>query len=230
VIGEIRQMKFVSQGYDCQLARGGVVFRDGDPTCGPCYLLDGSGLRIIPRMAYWTSILGTAADRILPQVGNYPGSVALHPAGDIATCNYQESTIRIFNRHGELKSRFNRQDLGCVYSVAWAGDCIWCAVPTDMAIYLYSATGSLLRTVGTPFQEDGPLDHPEHVSVQGGRLYICDMGHQRVASLNAEGDALCTYRSFAEPVWQWYAVPELGGEVVCLQSGIYLLNGSGYTR
>jgi hypothetical protein len=216
-------MKWIGKGYDCYAAPLGVVFRNICSTNDSYSLFDGYSTQEIAREDYWKAVIGLAYKKILPQLGYDPGSVARDKSGNVVTCYYQEDIVRVFDQEGQLICKFAPvEPASAIYSVARDGENIWCAVPVDMAVYLYSPNGTLLQNLGSPFEEESELSYPEHVSVYGGELYISDMGHRRVAKWNPIQRKLQTYKLFEEPVWEWNHVNSLQCSVVRLESGIYL--------
>lgn len=221
-------MRLIDQGNNCYPVSGGIVFRKGNWKTRTHAFFDGSSLYEIGQRAYWKAVIGEATERIRAQArydwDDYGVSISKNRAGYIAVCLFEDDTIEIFDGQGRKQNEFAAETAFGVNCIAWAEKGIWCADAAEMTVNLYSLSGTLLRMLGTPHDED-ELSYPEHVSVRSGKVYVSDMGHRRVACCDAEGDnRIATYRFFGEAVWEWHFAESLGAEVVCLESGIYLLN------
>jgi hypothetical protein len=192
------------------------------------YLYDGELIIEIGKESYWKAVAGLAASRIMEHLECDLDlcAVSKNDKGFVAACIHETPEISIFHPFGELKRSFTvgeDSDFDClgIVSFAWDEDNVWCAAACENAVYLYSPEGIHLDTAGVPWDET-ELSYPEHVSYRNGALFICDMGHNRVARCYSEDDyRVTTYRRFEESAWEWHYNECLDCEIVRLESGIY---------
>ena len=150
--------------------------------------------------------------------------VVFLPEGNTLRCSFQESVVRLFSPEGQLVRTLPESLTAgdTIYSIAVdAQQHLWTAEPSFHYIGQYDlVTGERLFHLGGSY-DPGEFDHPEDICIYDQYAFISDMGHYRLVCLDMQTKALRTYRTFAQPVWQYRRWHDQ--ELVRLQDGLYVL-------
>ncbi len=105
-----------------------------------------------------------------------------------------------------------------VYGFAVYEDLIWVAYPTRNTIKCYNLkTYKELYSIG---DIGGTLFNlPESIYFYDELLYVCDMGNQRICTIDPKSKVIGSYKVFREPVWEY--IRSNNYEIVRLKSGIF---------
>jgi hypothetical protein len=151
--------------------------------------------------------------------------VIYRPNGNSLRCFFQESVVREFTAAGDLVRVLPEtiESFTGIYSIALDGQGhLWTAEPAYHRIAQYDGTTSQLLYAQGGDWEPGELNHPEDLAIYDQEsAFLSDMGHQRLMLLNTRTKGVSTYRTFAQPVWQYRRFKQQ--ELVRLHDGIYVL-------
>jgi len=158
---------------------------------------------------YYVEIMNYFQDNITDSCRSLDGSVYVS--------YYQQSDIHKFDSNGNLE--FIHQDIfDTVYGFAVSEDLIWVVYPTRNTIKCYNLkTYKELYSIG---DIEGTLFNlPESIYFYDELLYVCDMGNQRICTIDPESKVISSYKEFREPVWEY--IRSNNYEIVRLKSGIF---------
>lgn len=135
---------------------------------------------------------------------------------------FHDGDIGWFSKDGKLlkTGQFLYKDSPCRCILPDGNDAFWSVIPDEGAILKYSVPNDrmIIRIGGG---EKTPFKHPSHISKYNDNLFICDDKSRKIHRVNLSDYRISDYRRFDEPIYQYIRIGN--SEIVCLESGIYLL-------
>ncbi len=145
---------------------------------------------------------------------------------------FQESSLHIYDLKGQSLFQYKNQFEGYTpYSIAYDSqrELIWCATGAGQVVLAYGlGAAEPSHVIGTPYDDESDVSFPEDVCYFDDGLYISEMGNKGVSLFDIHQNKLTTYLSFEEPVWA-FRKNEFG-EVVLLDSGLFIQVGNGFEK
>lgn len=142
--------------------------------------------------------------------------------GTVIVTEFKGSYIHMFDRNDNLI--WINESMGSynnIYSLAYEVGFLWCVYPTSNMIKKFS-----LNTFKEEVSIGGVIDKifnlPEFAIAYDDKLYVCDMGNDRICIVDLGTNEIKEYLKFNEPTWEYFQIN--GQEIVRLKSGIYILN------
>jgi hypothetical protein len=134
---------------------------------------------------------------------------------------YQESVVYKYDKLGQLiKSYSFFGQFDTLYGIAIEKSSIWCLYSTSHMIRKFSLE-NLDEEISIGDESESILSYPQHLFVENGYVFVCDMGNKRICRINLVDFTLNEHIKFDEHIWEFYKSNSL--EVIRLQSGIYIL-------
>lgn len=138
-------------------------------------------------------------------------TAVLFPDGDIGWFDGDGHLLK------EGKLQYKGSPAQCIFPDG--NDAFWSVIPQENTILKISTvTERMIIRVGGG--ENSPFNHPSHIYKYDANLFVCDKeGFVKRVSLS--DFRVSNYYRFDEPVYQYLRIGN--SEVVCLESGVYLL-------
>lgn len=108
--------------------------------------------------------------------------------GHTVCCGFRDSRFHWFNEDGERTKILGDIGTNSIYGFDFDMDGnIWYVIPTEHYVGCYSpALSQEIFHLGGVEHEGRPLSYPEDIVLYGRHLYVSDMGHQRICTVNTE--------------------------------------------
>lgn len=146
-------------------------------------------------------------------VGVFSGgkTAVLFPDGDIGWFGGDDRLLK------EGKLQYKNSPGRCI--LPDGNDAFWSVIPRENLILKVSTvTERMIIRVGGG--ENSPFTHPTHIYKYDASLYICDE-KGAIKRVSLSDFRVSDYCRFDEPVYQYLRIGN--SEIVCLESGVYLL-------
>lgn len=153
--------------------------------------------------------------------------VAKFKNGEFLTVFYQEGIVRHHLVSGKIINEITsiHSPLGCgIYGMTLdTNENLWIAVPSEHYIGKFSISkgNELFSITGTPEMEPTIFNHPENIIAVEDKVYVCDMGNERIVEIDIESNRIIDDTKVKEPIY--YFNKDINGFYYLFSSGLYFL-------
>lgn len=145
--------------------------------------------------------------------------------GHFITVFYQDNIVRYHASDGQVLKELpmiqSPYGTGIYGMTLDANDKLWIAVPAEHYIGQFDIeTGEELFSINGEELEPTIFDHPEYVTAIGDKVYIADMGNQRILSIDIQNYERSDFEKLEDRIYYFNQVD--GKNIYLLQSGIYI--------
>lgn len=175
---------------------------------------------------YFNHYYGEHYKKIMEHFGDRHASRYRDQKGFLYVCYYQNSVIYKFDDHGDYVQKYEEMGkIDAIYDIAVVGDSIWCAYPTSHTVKRFSLEDEKLEASisdGEIGMYRGSLFcYPESITMIEDKLYVSDMGNQRICIVDLRTLNTEVYLSLDRPVFRYERIGVQ--EFILTNQDIYLV-------